>query len=223
MTSAKRRAGEPPRARFARPAAGRRAALYLRVSTCSQTTDNQRLELITIAERCGWAIVAVYEDTGVSGAKGRDKRPQFDALCRDATRRRFDVVMAWSVDRLGRSLQDLVAFLGDLHGCGVDLYLHQQGIDTTTPSGKAMFQMLGVFAEFERAMIRERVHAGLSRARQQGKRLGRPQTAGRTEAAILADLQAGTIGIRKIAAKHGVGVSVVQRIKAGSQEVSEGQ
>lgn len=216
MTSAKRRAGEPSRARFANPINGRRVALYLRVSTGSQTTDNQRLELEAVAERCGWVIAAVYEDAGVSGAKGRDKRPQFNNLCRNAARRRFDVVMAWSVDRLGRSLQDLVTFLGDLHGCGVDLYLHQQGIDTTTPSGKAMFQMLGVFAEFERAMIRERVQAGLSRARQQGKRLGRPQTADRTEAAILADLKTGDIGMRKIAAKHGVGVSVVQRLKTES-------
>lgn len=216
MTTAKRRAGESSRAHFSSPANGRRVALYLRVSTGSQTTDNQRLELEAVAERCGWAIVAVFEDAGVSGAKGRDKRPQFNNLCRDAARRRFDVVMAWSVDRLGRSLQDLVAFLGDLHGSGVDLYLHQQGIDTTTPSGKAMFQMLGVFAEFERAMIRERVQAGLSRARQQGKRLGRPQTASMTETAILTDLKAGGIGIRKLAAKHGVGVSVVQRIKAES-------
>lgn len=99
MTSAKRRTGEPSRARFASPINGRRAALYLRVSTGSQTTDNQRLELVAVAERCGWTIVAVYEDAGVSGAKGRDKRPQFDGLCRDAARRRFDVVMAWSVVR----------------------------------------------------------------------------------------------------------------------------
>ena len=126
-----------------RAGASRRAALYLRVSTSGQTTENQRLELVAMAERCGWTIVAIYEDAGISGAKGRDKRPEFDRLCRDAARRRIDVVMAWSVDRLGRSLQHLVQFLADLHASGVDLYLHQQGIDTTTPSGKAMFQMLG--------------------------------------------------------------------------------
>jgi DNA invertase Pin-like site-specific DNA recombinase len=126
--------------------------------------------------------------------------------------------MAWSVDRLGRSLQDLVAFLGDLHASGVHLYLHQQGIDTTTPSGKAMFQMLGVFAEFERAMIKERVQAGLARARAQGKRLGRPPTPSTKERAITADLAAGAMGIRKIAAKHGVGVSVVQRLKTSIAE-----
>lgn len=194
--------------------AGRRAALYLRVSTGSQTTDNQRLELEAVAGRLGWTVADVFEDAGISGAKGRDRRPQFDRLCRDAARRRFDIVMAWSVDRLGRSLQDLVAFLGDLQASGVDLYLHQQGLDTSTPSGRAMFQMLGVFAEFERGMIRERVNAGLARARREGKRLGRPTVPADTERAILADLRAGGIGMRRIAAKHGVGVSVVQRVKA---------
>ena len=141
----------------------RRAAIYARVSTRNghQDPETQLLALRQVAERAGWQIRGEYVDHGISGAKGRDKRPEFDRLLKDATRRQFDVVMAWSVDRLGRSLQDLVAFLGDLHAQGVDLYLHIQGIDTTTPGGKALFQMMGVFAEFERAMIRERVCAGL--------------------------------------------------------------
>jgi DNA invertase Pin-like site-specific DNA recombinase len=109
-------------------------------------------------------IVHVYKDHGISGAKGRDQRPAFDQLIRDANQRKFDMVMAWSVDRLGRSLQDLVGFLSELHALHVDLFLHQQGLDTTTPGGKAMFQMMGVFAEFERSMIQERVRAGLRRA-----------------------------------------------------------
>jgi DNA invertase Pin-like site-specific DNA recombinase len=121
--------------------------------------------------------------------------------------------MAWSVDRLGRSLQDLIAFLSDVHGYGVDLFLHQQGVDTTTPGGKALFQM-GVFAEFERAMIRERVKSGLERAKAQGKILGRPPIDPRKEAAILDDLREGKAGIIKLAAAHGVGVGTVQRIKA---------
>jgi len=137
----------------------KRAVLYLRVSTVDQTTANQERELREIAGRMGCEIVKVYKDHGISGAKGRDKRPAFDALCRDATKRQFDVVMAWSVDRLGRSLQDLVTFLSEIHALGIDLFLHQQGLDTTTPAGKAMFGMLGVFAEFERAMIQERVRA----------------------------------------------------------------
>jgi DNA invertase Pin-like site-specific DNA recombinase len=135
----------------------RRAVLYLRVSTLDQTTANQERELRQVAERMGCDIMKVYKDHGISGAKGRHQRPQFDALCRDATQRRFDVIMAWSVDRLGRSLQDLVGFLSEIHALRIDLYLHQQGLDTTTPAGKAMFQMMGVFAEFERAMIQERV------------------------------------------------------------------
>ena len=119
----------------------------------------------------------VYKDHGISGAKGRNGRPAFDTLCRDATKRQFDVVMAWNVDRLVRSLKDLVAFLSELHALGIDLFLHQQGLDTTTPAGKAMFQMLGVFAEFERSIIQERVRAGLQRAKREGKRLGRPPIA----------------------------------------------
>ena len=112
-----------------------RAAIYIRVSTDGQTVDNQRLELEQAAERAGWEIVGVYDDNGVSGAKSRVEREAFNRLCKDATRRKFDVVMSWSVDRLGRSLQDLVSFLSELHAVGVDLYLHQQGIDTTTPAG----------------------------------------------------------------------------------------
>ena len=137
----------------------KRAAIYLRVSTQDQTTSNQEHELRQAAERASWQVAKLYKDHGISGAKGRNGRPAFDALCRDATKRQFDVVMAWNVDRLGRSLKDLVAFLSELHALGIDLFLHQQGLDTTTPAGKAMFQMLGVFAEFERSIIQERVIA----------------------------------------------------------------
>ena len=94
-------------------------------------------------------------DLIISGAKGRDKRPALDAMLKDATRKRFDVIAAWSVDRLGRSLQHLVTMLSHIHGAGIDLYLHQQAVDTSTPSGRAIFQMMGVFAEFERSMIRD--------------------------------------------------------------------
>jgi DNA invertase Pin-like site-specific DNA recombinase len=192
----------------------KRAALYLRVSTIDQTTANQERELRQVAERAGWEIVKVYKDHGVSGAKGRDKRPQFDALHKAAARREFDVVMAWSVDRLGRSLQDLIGFLKEVHAVGIDLFLHQQGLDTTTPAGKAMFQMMGVFAEFERAIIQERVRAGLKRAKAEGKQLGRPRIAPELEKQILAALRepGRTEGVRKIAARYGVDPSTVQRI-----------
>ena len=140
----------------------RRAAVYLRVSTVDQTTANQERELREVAGRMGCEIVKVYKDHGISGAKGRDKRPAFDALCRDATKRQFDVVMAWSVDRLGPQPARPGRLPVRAARARIDLFLHQQGLDTTTPAGKAMFQMMGVFAEFERAMIQERVRAGLS-------------------------------------------------------------
>jgi DNA invertase Pin-like site-specific DNA recombinase len=189
-----------------------RVAIYSRVSTDKQTTANQERELRAIAEREGWEIVETYRDAGISGAKGRNARPAFDALCKDATRRRFELIMAWSVDRLGRSLQDLVSFLTEVHAAGIDLFLHQQGIDTRSPAGKAMFQMMGVFAEFERAMIRERVNAGLARAKGDGKTLGRPKIALETEKAIARSLKSGKLGMHKVAALHGVGTGTVQRI-----------
>jgi DNA invertase Pin-like site-specific DNA recombinase len=150
-----------------------RAALYLRVSTDSQDVANQRRELEAVAQRHGWEVVGVFSDQGVSGAK--DRRPAFDRLRKGIMRKEFDVVAAWSVDRLGRSLQNLLGFLGELQAKDVDLYLHQQGLDSSTPAGKAMFQMCGVFAEFERAMIVERVKAGLARAKANGVRLGPPR------------------------------------------------
>ena len=176
-------------------------------------TRNQERALRQISERIGYKITKVYKDHGISGAKGREKRPAFDALCRDATKRQFDVVMAWSVDRLGRSLQDLVSFLSELHALGIDLFLHQQGLDTTTPAGKALFQMMGVFAEFERSIIQERVRAGLARAREEGKRLGRPPIPPELEKRIHEALnKPGRPGVRKIAARFGVDPGTVQRI-----------
>jgi DNA invertase Pin-like site-specific DNA recombinase len=189
----------------------KRVALYLRVSTNDQTTKNQRRELFAVANRQGWEVVETFVDEGISGAKGRDKRPGLDAMLRGVARKDFDLVAAWSVDRLGRSLQDLVSLLADLHAKQVDLYLHQQGLDTTTPSGKAMYQMLGVFSEFERSIIRERIRAGLARARAEGKKFGRPRVSRDKEADIRAARRKG-IGIRRIATNLGVGVSVVQRV-----------
>jgi DNA invertase Pin-like site-specific DNA recombinase len=191
----------------------KRVALYVRVSTDGQSVDNQRRELEEVTGRHGWQVAEVFEDRGVSGAKTRAERPAMRRLMEGLARRDFDMVAAWSVDRLGRSLQDLIGFLGELHAKGVDLYLHRQGIDTSTPAGKALFQMLGVFAEFERAMIQDRVKAGLARARAQGTKLGRPRVPPKVEAAVRAARRAGK-GIQRIARDIGVGVGTVQRILA---------
>ena len=190
-----------------------RAALYARVSTDGQSTENQLRELRAVAKRMKWTVVEEYIDHGISGSKSRDQRPAFDKLLKAATRREFDIVMSWSVDRLGRSLQHLVGFLGEINAIGVGLYLHQQGIDTTTPTGNAMFQMCGVFAEFERAMIQERVKAGLKRARANGKTLGRPRIGAAIERTIARDRRNGK-GIHAIAKEVGVGTGTVQRVIA---------
>ncbi len=191
-----------------------KVAIYVRVSTSEQTTENQVRELEAWADRAGHEIVAIYDDNGVSGAKGREYRIEFDKLLKGAVRREFDLVAAWSVDRLGRSLQDLISFLQELHGAGVDLYLHQQALDTTTPSGRAMFQMMGVFAEFERSMISERVKSGLARAKSNGTILGRPKVSKQREAQIM-KLRKDGMGILRIGKELGVGTSTVQRVISG--------
>jgi DNA invertase Pin-like site-specific DNA recombinase len=143
---------------------------------------------------------------------GRQDRPGFDALMKTVARREIDVVAAWDASRLSRSLKDLVDFLGELKARRVGLYLHQSGIDTTTPSGQALLQMLGVFSELERGLIVERIRAGLDRARREGKRLGRPPLPEAKIAAIRDHLRAGN-GIHKTSRMVGCGVSAVQRVR----------
>ena len=201
----------------------KRVAIYVRVSTDGQTTENQRRDLEAVADRHGWNVVEMFQDRAISGAKPRDERPAMRRLLQGVGRRDFDMVAAWSVDRLGRSLQDLVGFLGEIHAKGIDLYLHQQGLDTSTPAGKTMFQMMGLFAEFERAMIVERVKAGIARVRAEIRRakaagekptktLGRPRIDSKTEAAIRKSVAAGN-GNLKTAKLVGCGCGTVQRIR----------
>jgi DNA invertase Pin-like site-specific DNA recombinase len=189
----------------------KRVAFYLRVSTGSQTVENQRLELAKVAEQRGWTVVEIYSDNGVSGAKGRDKRPTLDRLCKDAIGGKIDMVAAWSVDRLGRSVLHLAQFVNDMQAAGVGLYLHTQGIDSSTPTGRAMLGMCSVSAELERESIMERIHAGLNRARAKGKTLGRKPVDASVEKQILALLNKG-MGKLKIARTLEVGVSTVQRV-----------
>jgi DNA invertase Pin-like site-specific DNA recombinase len=188
-------------------------AIYTRVSTRhGQTVENQLRQLREIGERLGWNVVAEFSDEGISGAKGREDRPAFDALMRSVTRREVDLVAAWSVDRIGRSLSDLVGFLGELQARNVDLFLLRQGLDTSTPSGRMMFNMLSVFSEFERELIRERVVAGLDRAKADGKRLGRPALDPVKVRKIEAALRAGQ-GIRPTARTFMVSTTTVMKIR----------
>jgi len=198
----------------------KRVAFYLRVSTSeAQTVENQLRDLTLAAERLGWDVVATFADEGISGAKGRDKRPGLDALMKGIARKDFDMVASWSVCRLGRSLQHLVGLLGDLNARGIDLYLHIQGIDTSTPSGRAMFGMLGVFAELERSLISERVRASLNRLRASGRTLGRPRLAPEKQRRVEKLLRSG-LSINRTAKEARVGVGTVHRIKTSMAEAA---
>lgn len=174
--------------------------------------ENQRLVLQEVAERSGWTVVHTFADEGISGAAGRDRRPGYDALLRAIARREVDMAAAWSVDRLGRSLPDLVAFLSEVRAAGCDLYLHQQAIDTSPPAGRMMFQLLGVFAEFELAIITSRILAGQARARAKGVRMGRPPLAPIRLEMVRKGLQEGR-SIRAVAQAAGVSASTIVRIK----------
>lgn len=194
----------------------RKVALYARVSTDGQDTENQLAELRRVAEESGWVVVGEYVDHGISGAKGRDQRPQFDAMLKDVVRRKVNMVAAWSVDRLGRSMQDLGGFLSEIHNAGCDLYLYQQAVDTTSPGGRMIFQAFGMFAEFERAMIQNRVNAGLDRARANGRQLGRPPVSDDTKTQIR-ELRAKGWGKKKVARELGCGVGTVGRVEAEAE------
>jgi DNA invertase Pin-like site-specific DNA recombinase len=197
---------------------GSRAAIYVRVSTDRQTVESQLAALTAVAEARGWRVVEIYQDAGISGAKGRKDRPGLDGLLKDASRGRFDIVMAWAIDRIGRSLVDLLSTIQTLEACQVDLYLDQQAIDTTTPTGKLMYQVAGAFAEFERGMARQRVIAGMKRAKELGPRpgkkaIGRPLNDPAALEKAKALLGEG-MGILKVAKTVGLGTGTVQRLKS---------
>lgn len=191
----------------------RRAAIFTRVSTDKQSTVNQLNRLREVAARSGWDVVHIYEET-ISGAAKRSSRSAYDRMLKDATKRKFDVLMAWDVSRLGRSLRELVECFETLRTTGVDLYLDAQALDTSTPAGRALLGMASVFSEFERSMLVERTKAGLDRARAQGRTLGRPRLDAKTELAIRDALVAGGEGMQKLARRFGVGTGTVQRIRA---------
>jgi DNA invertase Pin-like site-specific DNA recombinase len=190
----------------------KKVAIYARVSTDKQTTQNQIDALREVAERCGYQITLIFSEDGISGSKGREGRPALDQLMKSATQRKFDMVMCWSIDRLGRSLQNLVEILNELQSIKVDLYFLQQGMDTSTSSGRMMFSIFGALSEYERSLIRERVCAGLQTAKARGVKLGRPSKMndGMRQAVIL--LREKGMGIKQIAKELQIGIGTVYSV-----------
>ena len=191
----------------------KKTVIYSRVSTTNgQTVDNQLNVLREVAEKKGLEIVKEISDEGISGAKGRDEREGFDELIKGSIKREWDIILCWDVSRLSRSLKHLVSFLDDIHSAKCDLYIHQSGIDTTTASGKMMFQMIGIFSEFERSMIRERVIAGQQRAKSEGKHIGRPTNVNDGIITAVYQLRQNNVPISRIAKDLQIGVGTVYKI-----------
>ena len=190
----------------------KRVCVYARVSKTSQSVERQISELEVVAARNDWEIVDRYIDHGISGSKGRQDRPQLDRMMKDSTKRKFDVVMVWSIDRLGRSLQNLMEILNDLKSKNIDLYMDQQAIDTTTPTGSLMFAMIGAFSEFEREMIRERVVSGLDNARKKGRIGGRPTNLTDEIRSKILELKSAGVTIRKIRNECSVGTATIYKV-----------
>lgn len=189
-----------------------KAVLYTRVSTSKQTTENQTRELREVCLRNNWSIVAELADTGISGSKGRTERPAFDQLHKMISRKEADIVVCWSIDRLGRSITDLVNLMTEIEAKGMNFYSHLQAIDSRTPAGKLSFAIFSAIAEFERNIIRERVISGLARVKSEGKKLGRPTKVNdNTKVAVKLLREKGT-SIPKIAKQLGIGVGTTYRL-----------
>ena len=190
-------------------------AIYARVSTASQTVENQLIELRDAAKRLGWTVAHEIVDEGISGSKGRSDRPGFDRIFELVDQKAVGAVMAWSVDRIGRSLQDLVALMKELQRNSVDLYCHQQSINTATPAGRMTFSIFGALGEYERSLIIERIHAGIARAKAEGVRFGRPRVYGDEVRAQVIELRRTGMRMRDIARELGVGFGTVWRVCRG--------
>lgn len=190
----------------------KKAVLYSRTSHWESNPENQINELKQVANRFGWTVVKEYTDKGISGAKGRDGRPQFDAMMKSAMKKDSDVIMFWAVDRASRNLSHLVQMMDDLHSKNVGIYFHQQAIDTTTPSGLAMIQMAEVFASLERSMLRERVFASHARARAEGKTIGRPTQITDALVTSINYMREQGKGIKKIAKELNIEVGTIYKV-----------
>jgi len=193
----------------------KRVCIYARVSTSQQTTENQIQALKEVAERAGYQIVKIYSDDGISGSKSREDRPALNQLMKDAVNRQFEIVMCWSIDRLGRSVTNLIEIMNELNDLKIDMFFSQQSIDTQTSSGRMIFGIFSSLASFEREMIRDRVKAGLDRARKNGVKLGRPTVVNDGIRSAVLVLREKGLGIREICRKLGIGCgtyySVVNR------------
>ena len=187
----------------------KKVCLYCRVSTLNQTSENQLRELRAVAERMGYEIVSEFIDNGISGAKSRKDRPALDEMMKMATKRQFEMVMCWSIDRLGRSLQHLVEILNELQAMKIDLFFMQQGMDTTTPSGRMIFSVFGAIGEFERNLIRERVISGQQRAKASGVHIGRPTKMNDGMRSAIQAMHQNGMSIRQIAKSCKVGIGTV--------------
>ena len=192
-----------------------RVAIYARVSTTNHGQDVtlQTRELQQFAEARGWRLVDSYLDLGISGSK--DKRPELDRLMADAHRRKFDVVIVWKCDRFARSVSHLLRALETFNALGISFVSLSEQMDTTTPTGKMVFTVLGAVAELERSLIAERVRAGLRNARAKGKTLGRPRVA--VDAAGIGRLRSQGRSIREIAEELGYSRSLVHKTLANSE------
>jgi len=190
----------------------KRVVIYARVSTQSQNTENQLLELRQVAERMGYMVVQEFVDHGISGAKSRIHRPALDAMLKLATQRKIEMILCWDISRLGRSLQHLIEILNDLQTLKCDLYFHQNGIDTSTVTGRMIFQICGSLAEFERNLIRERVISGQQRAKSEGKHIGRPSQMTDALKTSIRLLREQGMAIKKIASTLSVGVGTVYSV-----------
>jgi DNA invertase Pin-like site-specific DNA recombinase len=195
----------------------KRAVLYARVSTTNhgQTVENQFLVLREVCHHQGWTIVAELSDE-VSGSKGREDRAGFDTLLKGITRGSYDVVLSWSIDRLGRSMTTLVEFMKLLNSSNVDLFIHQQALNTATPAGRMVFGIFSAISEFEREIIKSRIHAGLHRARLEGKRLGRPSNVNDAVKASVKVLREQGWSLHKIAKELHIGVGTTTKILAAA-------
>ena len=194
----------------------KKVVLYVRVSTDKQSVENQIDQLTSVAHRNGWEIVDTYSDAGISGAFGRDKRPAFDKLLKDGNRKKYDGIMVWSIDRIGRSLQDLISFLNDVQSKDIDLYIDQQGLDSSTPTGRLMFSLVGSFAEYERTLIKERVRAGMERAKKtgtkSGRAIGRPSNVNEGTKATVIELHKSGMSMNKICKTLSIGNGTLYKL-----------